>query len=99
LQGPSTYAANDVLHVTRTKQDSSGKVERFTATVLSTGPLGNQFTFTFWPLGACTGGSVQKVSTAFLPVDTSDPFGVVASTRKTGRPFGQYRGRASVRSR
>lgn len=98
LQVASPYAVNDTLHITRTKQDGSGKVQRFTASVASVGPLANQFTLTYWPLGACTGGSIQKVSITFLAVDTSEPFGVIASIRKTGRPFNLYRGRASTRS-
>lgn len=98
LTGASPYAVNDVLHITRTKQDASGKIERFTASVASVGPGANQFTLFTWPNGACTGGKVQKQSIVFLAVDPNVNFQIRASIRKTGRPFDLYRGRASTRS-
>lgn len=84
----------DFVRVLRT-ETASGVRTGGRYRILSVEPDGRTFNLANWDLGATTGGSVRRDGIVYPPYAGAEL--VQAVTRKVGRPFGGYRGRASKR--
>jgi hypothetical protein len=91
----NTLATGDKVRFKNVKITLTGQLVSFTTTVIATGV--GTFTIQDWPAVDATGGTVTALKYALFTMDGSSASVVRVSTRKVGRPFGQYRGRRSKR--
>lgn len=96
LQNDLTFAVGDTLRVTNTKTAEGKTVNgEFPVTAkvdAKTGTFGN------WKEPTCTGGRVGQTTYVYPLLDHTATVTPKAVTRKVGRPFGGFVGRASRRS-
>jgi len=95
LQQPLTLAAGDYMRVLKTK-DEAGRLRggRF---LVQTRTDDTHYTLAQWPHGECIGGKARKDVIIYPFIQQVSQVAIQASNRKVGRPFNQYRGRASTR--
>lgn len=95
LQVANPFVNHDQVRVSRAKQKSTGL---FVGGVFQVSVNFNQPDLLLnWPYGDCTGGTIRKIATVFSFI-AQDRIAISRIVRKkVGRPFDQYRGRASNR--
>ena len=91
------YTNPNMVRILRSK-DVGGRLRGGLFQVATTPPpAGTTFTISTWPYGATTGGQVRLDLTVYPSVDPNTVPFWRASTRRTGRPFGLFRGRRPVK--
>ena len=95
---PHGLAVNDLVLIQKTL-DVNGNFVSGRFMVSTVGPGTNALTLTSWGHGATTGGRIRKDGVVFPPVNSGQITVSRAVVKKVGRPFVQYRGRASRRRR
>lgn len=90
------YVVGDFVRISKTI-DSNGISHSGRFLVSAIGPLTSEFTASAWTAGATTGGTVRKDGVVLIQPDVNNITFPRILTRRVGRPFGQYRGRASRR--
>ena len=91
------YTNPNMVRILRSK-DVGGRLRGGLFQVATTPPpAGTTFTISNWPYGATTGGQVRLDLTVYPSVDPNTVPFWRASTRRTGRPFGLFRGRRPVK--
>lgn len=97
-EAPHGLVVNDLVLIQKSL-DADGLFVSGRFMVATVGPGTNAFTTTAWTAGACTGGRVRKDGIVFPTVNPGQTTVSRAVVKKVGRPFVQYRGRASRRRR
>lgn len=90
------YAIGNFLTFNRLNLASGSQVPA-SGFITAVGPMANQFTVAPWALAATTGGTATMRGTGFFSMNPTYTSAVRITTRRVGRPFEQYRGRASRR--
>jgi hypothetical protein len=93
LNVANPFAVGQLVRITRSTVNLTGRQKGMNTQVTTTGPGANQFGVAAWPWGESKGGSVRLDQHAFFPVKPTPIADPLATTRKAGRPFGEYRGR------
>lgn len=97
-EAPHGLVVNDLVLIQKTL-DEDGLFVSGRFMVSTVGPGTNAFTVTNWTAGVTTGGRVRKDGVVFPSVNPGQVTVSRSVVKKVGRPFVQYRGRASRRRR
>jgi len=96
LMNPSPFVIGNFLTF-RGMLNTVGRRVGATGFVTAIGPMANQFTIGAWLILSTSGGTAVLRSRSLYPFFSPSTSAVRIVTRKVGRPFEQYRGRASRR--
>jgi len=90
----NTLADTNMVRVSRSKQTSTGILVGGVFK-LHIDPTSTKVAIQSWPYGASTGGTIRLESKSYFPIARSTNISGRIVSKKVGRPFVGYRGRAS----